>query len=56
MLVDIVKVTPIPDFTLEFEYANGETRCFDAKPLLTIKPWIALNSCCLLYTSPSPRD
>lgn len=44
MLIDIVKVTPFPDFTLELEYANGETRCFDAKPLLTVKPWIALNS------------
>ena len=43
MLIDIVMVTPFPDFTLELEYANLETRCFDAKPLLTIKPWIALS-------------
>lgn len=44
MLVNVVEVTPHPDFTLELEYANGEKRCFDAKPLLALKPWIVLTS------------
>ena len=36
MLIDVVKVAPYPDFTLELEYANGERRQFDTTPLLTL--------------------
>lgn len=39
MSLDVIAVTPHPDFVLELEYANGERRRFDVKPLLTIKPW-----------------
>jgi hypothetical protein len=42
MLIDVTKVVPHPDFTLELEYANGERRRFDATPLLAVRPWTAL--------------
>ena len=42
MLIDVVKVAPYPDFTLELEYANGERRQFDTTPLLTLRPWTTL--------------
>jgi hypothetical protein len=44
MLIDVVRVTPRADFTLDLEYANGERRVFDATPLLSIKPWTALSN------------
>lgn len=43
-MIDVVAVMPRQDFTLELEYANGERRRFDAKPLLAVKPWTALVS------------
>lgn len=39
MSIDVVSVTPQEDFQLDLEYANGERRRFDMKPLLAIKPW-----------------
>ena len=42
MLIDVVRVVPRPDFTLELEYADGERRHFDATPLLAVRPWTAL--------------
>lgn len=39
MSVDVISATPRADFTLELEYANGEHRRFDMKPLLAMKPW-----------------
>jgi hypothetical protein len=39
MSLDVVAVTPHADFVLDLEYANGERRRFDMKPLLTMKPW-----------------
>jgi hypothetical protein len=44
MLIDIVRVVPHPNFTLELEYDNGETRLFDATPLLSVKPWTPLSN------------
>lgn len=44
MLIDIVRVVPHPNFTLELEYANGERRVFDATPLLSSKPWTPLSN------------
>lgn len=38
MSVDVVAVTPRPDFQLDLTYANGEMRRFDMRPLLTVKP------------------
>lgn len=39
MLIDVVSVKPHADFVLDLEFANGERRRFDMKPLLTMKPW-----------------
>ena len=39
MSLDVVAVIPQADFVLDLEYANGERRRFDMKPLLAIKPW-----------------
>jgi hypothetical protein len=39
MLIDVVAVAPQEDFQLDLEYANGERRRFDMKPLLAMKPW-----------------
>jgi hypothetical protein len=39
MLCDVVSVSPTPDFQIDLEYANGETRRFDMRPLLQMKPW-----------------
>lgn len=39
MSLDVISVTPRADFMLDLEYANGERRRFDVKPLLTMKPW-----------------
>ncbi len=44
MLIDVERVIPRTDFTLELEYANGERRVFDATPLLSIKPWTPLSN------------
>lgn len=39
MLLDVVKVNPQSDFSLDLVFENGEQRRFDMKPLLNIKPW-----------------
>jgi hypothetical protein len=39
MLIDIVAVSPLPDFVLDLQYQNGERRLFDFKPLMANKPW-----------------
>ena len=39
MLLDVISVRPLPDFHLDLEYENGERRSFDARPLLTMRPW-----------------
>lgn len=39
MLLDAIAVTPRADFVLDLEFANGERRRFDMKPLLAMKPW-----------------
>ncbi|MCX8087141.1 MAG: DUF2442 domain-containing protein [Rhodocyclaceae bacterium] len=39
MSLDVVAVSPRADFVLDLEYANGERRRFDMKPLLAMKPW-----------------
>ena len=44
MMIDVVAVMPRQDFTLELVYSNGERRRFNAKPLLAVKPWTALES------------
>lgn len=37
--MDILTVKPSLDFALELHYADGSVRCFDMKPLLSMKPW-----------------
>jgi hypothetical protein len=44
MLMDIVSVSPLPEYLLEIQYKNGEWRRFDCKPLLVMKPWNRLAS------------
>ncbi len=44
MLCDVVSVSPTPDFQIDLEYANGETRRFDMRPLLQMKPWSRIAS------------
>jgi Protein of unknown function (DUF2442) len=39
MTIDVVAVKTKPDFQLDLEFANGERRRFDMKPLLKMKPW-----------------
>ncbi len=39
MLLDVVVVKPQPDFKLDLEFANGELRRFDMRPLLAVRPW-----------------
>lgn len=39
MLIDVISVRVGSDFQLDLEFANGEWRRFDMRPLLTMKPW-----------------
>jgi hypothetical protein len=39
MLIDIISVQTRPEFGLNLEFANGEKRFFDMRPLLGLKPW-----------------
>ena len=39
MTIDVVAVKTNSDFQLDLEFANGERRRFDMKPLLKMKPW-----------------
>lgn len=38
-LLDIISVSPTTGFHLDLRFENGETRRFDMRPLLTMKPW-----------------
>jgi hypothetical protein len=44
MLLDVIAVQPQPDFQLDLEFQNGESRRFDARPLLALKPWTRIAS------------
>ncbi|MGZ8158665.1 MAG: DUF2442 domain-containing protein [Methylobacter sp.] len=44
MTIDVVAVKTKSDFQLELEFANGERRLFDMKPLLKMKPWNRITS------------
>ena len=44
MLLDIVKVKPLPDYQLELEFENGERKRFDMRPLLEQRPWNRITS------------
>ncbi len=44
MLCDVVSVSPTPDFQIDLKYANGESRRFDMRPLLQMKPWSRIAS------------
>jgi hypothetical protein len=37
--MDVLQVSVLPDFILRLDYANGEQRQFDMKPLLQMSPW-----------------
>ncbi|MDD5229380.1 MAG: DUF2442 domain-containing protein [Methylococcales bacterium] len=37
--MDVISVKATADFQLELEFANGEHKRFDMKPLLKMKPW-----------------
>ena len=39
MQSDVVSVNPTTDFQIDVEYASGELRRFDMRPLLRLKPW-----------------
>lgn len=39
MLIDVIAVSPRPEFQLDLEFKNGERRRFDMRPLLAMKPW-----------------
>jgi len=34
-LIRVIAVRPLPDYRLELDFSNGETRLFDARPYLT---------------------
>lgn len=38
-LLDVIRVTPTPDFKLLLEFENGEHRVFDMSPLMNKKPF-----------------
>jgi len=40
--MDVTSVKATADFQLELEFANGEHKRFDMKPLLKMKPWNCL--------------
>jgi len=39
-----VKVWPEADFWLKLEFANGEVKWFDMRPLLQLQPWVRIAS------------
>ena len=41
---ELLRVTALDDFELLLEYAGGERRRFDMKPLLIMKPWTRVAS------------
>lgn len=42
MLLDVVRVKSLADYTLLLEFENGEKRRFDMSPYMNQKPWIRL--------------
>jgi hypothetical protein len=42
MLLDVVQVKALTDYTLLLEFENGEKRRFDMSPYMNQKPWIRL--------------
>lgn len=44
MLLDVIKVKPLPDYQLDLKFENGEQRRFDMRPLLALKPWNRISS------------
>jgi len=44
MLLDVIAVQVCPCFQLDLQFANGERRRFDMRPLLEMKPWIRVAS------------
>jgi hypothetical protein len=44
MTIDIVAIKTKSDFQLDIEFANGERRQFDMKPLLKMQPWNRIDS------------
>ena len=41
-LLDVIKVTPHTNYTLELVFENGERRIFDMKPFFDKKPFTKL--------------
>ena len=50
MLLDVLSVTPREDFQLDLVFANGERRCFDMRPLLSMKPWTRVATSTVFHT------
>jgi hypothetical protein len=48
--MDVISVKTTADFQLELEFANGERKRFDMKPLLKMKPWDCVASLKLFET------
>lgn len=44
MLLDVVHVTPNPDYRLLLEFENGERRSFNMALYIDQKPWARLKS------------
>lgn len=44
MLIDVISVSPRPEFQLDLEFKNGERRRFDMRPLFAMKPWNRISS------------
>ena len=42
MLLDVVHVVAMPNFTLFLEFENGERRSFDMAAYIDQKPWVRL--------------
>ena len=42
MLLDIVRVQPGPNYTLNLEFENGEKRRFNMEPYMEQKPWLRI--------------
>lgn len=43
-LLDVIRVKPHADYTLELVFENGENRIFDMRPLLDKKPFNKLRN------------
>ncbi|TAN47125.1 MAG: DUF2442 domain-containing protein [Methylococcaceae bacterium] len=42
MLLAVIHVKPLPDYTLLLEFENGEKRRFNMAPYMEQKPWVRL--------------